>query len=358
MTSSGNFLVRIFERVSFQERINFTRHLSVIINAGLPLLTGLQIIRKQTSSRVLGRIIEQLITDVNNGKFLADGLERYRHVFGDLYVSIVRIGETSGTLASNLSYLWDHMRKSSALKSKVRSALIYPVILLVMTILITGFLTFYVFPKMLTAFTSLNVHLPWPTRVLIATLGFLRKFWWLLSGLFIAGAIVFRLLLLTRTVRYLFNRSLIALPVVGRLITDVNIAYLSQLLAVMLKSGSKIVESLTVVSRATGNIVYQRALTEAAEEVRRGRTLSSFLATRRRLFPPLVAAMAAVGETTGNLEQNLFYLSEYYTEEVDEALRNATSLLEPAIILAMGLVVGFVALAVITPVYSLTQGFH
>ena len=157
----------LFESLKIQDRINFSRHLSIVIKAGLPVYEGLKIIRKQTTSKSLLRIIDDLITDVNNGKFLADSLAKHRRVFGDFFVSIIRVGESSGTLSKNLIYLAEEMEKARDLKGKIKAALIYPIILLVVTLSIVSFLVIFVFPKLISVFASLSIELPATTRIMI-----------------------------------------------------------------------------------------------------------------------------------------------------------------------------------------------
>ena len=271
-------------------------------------------------------------------------------------MNIVRVGETTGSLAENLGYVGEEMSKSRTLQKKVRAAMIYPTILLISTIGISSFLTFYIFPKMLVAFSSLNVPLPAVTKALIGILTFLQAYWWLITVTIIVFSIVMKLLMFLDPIKAAVSRMVVYTPVLGGLVVNVNVANTSRLMGVLLKSGVRIVESLTIVASAMENILYRKALMAAAEEVRRGGTLSSFIAKNEKLFPSIFGAMVAVGESTGNLEQNLFYLSEYHTEEIDSSLRSLTAMMEPLIILVMGLIVGFVAIAVITPIYSLTQG--
>jgi type II secretory pathway component PulF len=346
----------MFGRLRLQEKVNFSRHLAIIIKAGLPLFEGLKIIRRQSKSKTLRKILDQLIIDINNGQSLAHGLGRYRNIFGDFFISIVEVGESSGTLADNLLYLAEETKKSKQLQSKVRSAMIYPVILLIMTIAVSSFLAFFLFPKLITAFSSLNVELPATTKILLATLSFLREdgIYVLIIG--VALSIAFRFLLKFDAVKYRFDYGLLYLPVVSKLIIHMNSANFTRILGILLKSGVKIVEAVTISSRTFNNLVYREALLHAAEEIRVGGTLAGYLTKNDRVFPSILSAMVEVGENTGNLEENLFYLADYYTEEVETSLKDLTSLVEPLILIFMGLVVGFVALSIITPIYSLTQG--
>lgn len=326
-----------------------------MIKAGIPLFDAIKILRKQISSKKLIPLLDHLVTTISNGQSLADGLKPYRKSFGEFFLSIVQVGEASGTLAENLLYLAEELRKRKALHGKVRSAMIYPIILLVMTMVITSFLTFFVFPKVMPIFSSLNVELPVTTQMLISLLSFLRAYGaWVLAG-FVALIIAYRLLLRVKSFKWYTDRVFLALPAVGRLSVDVNVANFTRVLGVLLKSGVKIVEAVIIASHTFDNAVYQQALVAAAEHVRKGEPLGEYLRKEKKIFPPILTAMIEVGENTGSLEENLFYISEYYVDEVDNSIKNLTSFMEPFFLLVMGIVVGFVALSIITPIYSLTQ---
>ena len=349
----GSFLLG---GISIQEKINFSRHLSIIIKAGLPLFEGLKILRRQATSKTVDRVIGQLAKDVEGGQSLATGLRSFEHLFGNFFVSIVEVGEASGSLAANLLYVAEELRKRKSIQSKVTSALIYPAVLFVITILVTVFLVVGIFPKIIVAFTNLNVELPPITRGLIATLDFLQNYGWVLGVIFVLLIVAFRILLRVPAVKLLIHRIALNLPVVGHLVVDVNVAMSAHILATLLKSGVRIVEAIEIVAKSMGNMAYEHAFHEAAESVKKGETLSSCLARNPKMFPIILGAMIEVGETTGNLEENLLYLADYYTEEVDTSLKNLTALVEPLILVVMGLIVGTVALAIITPIYSITQG--
>jgi len=352
-------LSKIFDRISLQERINFARHLSLVIKAGLPIFEGLKIIKSQTESKVLQDVVENLIVDVNNGKFLADGLERYEYLFGGFFVNIVRVGEASGTLAKNLVYLAEELRRSKALESKVRSAMVYPLVILVATIGVAGFLTFYVFPKLIPVFASLNVQLPITTRIMLGVLHFAQSY-----GIqAIAGVIVFIVIMQTiikrvPVIKYIVDYIVLYIPVISPLAIGVNMVNFTRVLGLLLKSGVKIVEALKITSATFSNAVYTKILLGAREEITKGGQLGLYLTPKKHLFPPLISGMVLIGESTGNLEENLEYLSEYYDDEVDTKLHSLTSLIEPIMLLVMGLLVGFVALSIITPIYSISQGIQ
>jgi len=352
------FFFRFFTRVSIQERINFARHLAIMIKAGLPIFESIKILRRQTKSKTLGKILDQLISDISNGLFLADGLARFRFIFGDFFINIIRVGETSGTLSTNLLYLADEIRKSKSLRSKVRSAMIYPVIILITTIGITLLLMVFVFPKVIPIFTSLRVDLPAPTKALIAISNFLvnQGFWVIL--VLVLVPIIFRLLLLLPRIRYIAHALLLKIPIVSPLVININMANFTRVLALLLKSGIPIVEAVNITSQTFNNLVYRQGLENGAKRIRMGGQFSEYLATEKKIFPPLLVSMIEVGENTGNLEDNLVYISDYYSEEVETTLKNLTTLMEPILLLVMGLIVSFVAISIITPIYSITQGIN
>lgn len=353
------FFSRVFSRLSVQERINFARHLSLVIKAGLPIFEGLRIIQSQTESPVLKKVLESLMADVNNGKFLADGLAKYEFLFGDFFVNIVRVGESSGTLSKNLLYLADELNRSKQLEAKVRSAMIYPLVILCATIAVAGFLTFYVFPKLIPVFASLNVKLPLTTVILLAVLHFMQAYGIeLLGGLVLLIIIVKIVVSRVRVVKYVLDRVILFVPVISDLSVGVNIVNFTRVLGLLLKSGVKIVEALDITSATFNNLVYRKFIHESAERVKTGEQMGTYLAKHKSLFPPLVAGMVLIGESTGNLEENLEYLASYYDEEVDNKLHALTSLIEPLMLLLMGLLVGFVALSIITPIYSISQGIQ
>lgn len=333
--------------------------MALIIKAGLPIYQGLGIIRAQTTSKVLLKVIDSVMEDVNNGKFLADGLEKFEYLFGTFFVNIIRVGESSGTLAKNFLYLAEELKKSKALKSKVTSAMIYPLVIFAMTLGVTGFLAFFVFPKLLPVFASLNVKLPITTVIMMGVLQFLREYFIeLIIGVVILVVAVRMIIKYVTPIKFLLDKLILVTPVIGPLSVDVNMVNFTRVFGLLLKSGVKILEAAMITSNTFENIVYRRALVAAKDEVQKGGQLATYMGEKKRYFPPLVTGMIRIGEDTGNLEENLDYLSEYYEDEVDTKLHVLTSVLEPLMLLFMGLLVGFVALSIITPIYSISQGIQ
>lgn len=342
--------------VSLENKINFARHLSIVVRAGLPILEGLRIIRKQTENRRLLVIIDNVIKDVSNGQFLATSLSRYPDVFDNFFVNVVRVGETSGTLADNLLYLAEELKKSRLLKNKIRSAMVYPFIIMIATTALVSFLIFFAFPKILPLFASLKIPLPLPTRILIAVSSFLiaNGLWVLVFLAFFALGI--KILFLVPAVRYIFDRMALSVPVISKIVINMNMSNITRVLAVLLKGGIHIVEALVITSQTIDNLVYRREMVHAAEEVKKGEQLAMHLAARRKIFPLLLSGLIEIGENTGNLEENLAYLADYYKTESETKIEGLTILVEPMLLLSMGLLVGFVAISIITPIYQITQG--
>jgi type IV pilus assembly protein PilC len=349
--------LNLFDSIGVQERIDFARHLAIIVKAGLPINEGLGIIKKQTKSPTLKKVIEGVMVDINNGRFLADALAQYDKLFGGFFINIIRVGESSGTLAQNLLYLSDELRKSKALSSKVKGAMVYPMVIMVATVGVVGFLTFFVFPKLLPVLKGMNVQLPPTTIALIAAVDFLKAW-----GFFVLiGMVVFFFALRAAVkniypVRYIIHMIILWTPAVGILSVTINMTNFSRVLGLLLKSGVKIVEALGITANTFTNEVFKRAVFQAIEEIRKGGQLANHLERHPHLFPPLLTGMVRVGENTGNLEENLSYLSEHFEDEVDGKLRGMTSLLEPVMLLMMGGLVGFVAISIITPIYKISQG--
>lgn len=347
----------LFLKVPLAEKILFTKHLSMMVKSGMTEIESVKLLARQVKSKSFKTILAAVVTDLENGQFLSNALKPYENVFGNLFISIINLGEKSGTLAENLEFLSKDLQESKALRSKVRSALIYPSILLVATIGVISTLVFLILPKILPIFDSLKAELPAATRILIKVSTTLREDFLLISLTIVTAIAIWTILLRISKVRYFIHRILLILPFAGAISKKYNMANLTRSLGILLKSGVRIVEAITTASQMTDNLVYREALGKVAEEVRRGQELHEYLEETPDLFPPTVTRMIEVGEKTGNLEENLAYLSEFYKNEVDDTVANLSSVLEPALLLIMGGLVGFVAISIITPIYQITTAF-
>ncbi len=349
------FLEKATFRVSLQEKIFFARHLSIIIKAGMPLMDALTMLKKQTESRSMEKILTQVIKDVSEGQFLSASLERYKNIFGDLFINMIRVGEASGVLPENLDFLSQELKKKREMRKKVVGALIYPAVILVATFGVIGTMAIMVFPKIFPVFATLNVELPMTTKILIKFSDALSQYTGTVASAFLVLIIAIWFLLRIKIVRYYSHRFLLRAPLVGGMITSVNMSNFSRTLGLLLKSGVKIVEAINITAATLNNLVYRKELKEVAESIQKGELISQHLTSRKSLFPKMATNMIAVGENTGNLSETLLYLSEFYESEVAEMTKNLSNTLEPVLMVFMGVAVGFVAISIIMPIYKITQ---
>lgn len=354
----GEFIRRLLGSVPLQEKINFARHLSVSIKSGMSLIDALKLIQGQSNSKKFSHLLGKVIEDVENGQFLAQSLAKFQYIFGDLFVNMVKVGETSGNLSQSLLYLAGEIKKQREINRRIKGALIYPLIILIATIGVTLFLTLFIFPKILPIFVSLKIQLPFTTQLVIYVLSFLQFY-----GLYVLGGLVLLFIfgkgmLAVRRIHFLFDRLTINLPFISQVVMNITMTSFTRSLSVLLKSGMTLVDALEIARGTFHNLYYQREIEYMAEGVKKGESMARYLAQNHRIFPPMLTSMIQVGESTGNLEENLAYLSDYYESEVDETLKNLTTILEPVLLLTMGLLVGFIALSIITPIYQVTQGLQ
>ena len=343
----NSFLHKInnfFLRVPLSEKVLFTKHLSMMTKSSMSTVESLQLIKRQVKSRGFRTILDNVTREVENGQSLSAAFNQFRHVFGELFVSIIALGEASGTLSDNLEYLSSELKKSKQLRSKVRSAFVYPIIIMVFTVGVVVGLVFFVLPRLTSIFTGLNVELPITTRILLVTSSFIQNYYLFIALGVILFIIAWSLLIKLPRVRYAVHRIILFLPIVGNISRNYNMAAMTRTLGLLLKSSMKIVEAVQTTSGVLTNAVYEKALLETVEEVKKGEPMYKYLEEHGSIFPPTVSHMIEVGEKTGNLDSNLLYLADFYENEVDETVKNLSSILEPALLVLMGGIVGFVAI--------------
>lgn len=348
--------VGFFAKIPLQEQILFAKHLSIMLQAGMPIIDSLMMLkRQQKKQKTLYKVLEQLIIDVDRGQFLSTSMEQFNNIFGGLFINVIRVGEASGTLPENLTYIVEELEKKQTLNNRIRGAMIYPIIVLVAVLSIIGILIFVVFPKILPLFRALQIKLPLPTRILLVSYDFISKNWFSVSIGLLIFYVGFRLFARIKKVKYYYHCFLLRIPYLGMIITNINMANMTRTLSILLKSGIKIVESLEITANTLPSMAYQKELRITAKETTGGSQISKYLMKKPELFPPMLSQMIEVGENTGNLSQTLSYLSGFYENEVDEITKNLSTVLEPVLLIIMGVAVGFVALAIMLPIYGLTQ---
>lgn len=342
-------------KISLKDQTLFAKRLSYLMRAGVPILESLSLMQRQMGSKKGQKLLGQVVADVSNGQYLSSALEKFNGTFSDFFINIIRVGETSGILSNNLEYLAEQLKKKQVLKHKILSAMFYPLFIVVATLGLVGLLTTVVFPKVLPIFSSINVPLPFSTRLLIKVSRLLIIHGWLVA--LIGGVLIIVAIILLRRERfkYALEALILKLPVAGRIAVNYQLSNICRTVGLLLKGDSRLQEAITIAATTTENLVYRRQLKLLSGQITRGKKISTLLETNKHLFPDMVNHMVAVGETTGNLSDSFLYLAEIYEQELDEITKNLSSLLEPVLMVFMGLIVAFVAISIITPIYSLTQ---
>ncbi len=350
VTAKGN------KRVKTTDLLIFTRQLSTIVSAGLPLLQGLDILAEQTDDPNFRVVIDAVATEVESGETFSDALRKFPKAFPDLYVSMVRSGEAGGDLDGVLLQLADYLEASEDLKRRIKSAMTYPIVAFSMIILIAAGLIIWVVPQFAEIFGQFGKKLPAPTQALINISAFLRTWYAVPTIVGVCAGIYFAVGAYGKTPigRYNLDALKLRLPVFGDLMRKVAISRFTRTLSTLTKSGVAILQALEIVERTAGNEVYARAIRQSADSVRNGETLADPLA-RAEVFPAMVTRMIAVGEKTGALEVMLMKISDFYDAEVRATVDGLTSLIEPILIAMMGIVVGSIVVALFMPILQLSS---
>lgn len=342
--------------LSTKEQASFAKRLAFLIDAGVPLIEALSMLEAQAKTRTHGELLKRVVSATASGQSLSKSFAAFPRFFGNFAVQIVRVGESSGTLSGSLLHLAEELSKRERLRAKIAGALIYPAILTLATVGITVFLMTYLFPKLLPIFASLDAELPLTTRIIIGLSGFLASYGWLL----LLGVIVLSLLFVyvhkkSAWLRYASDELVLKIPFIGSMLQAYHVANASRTLGLLLRSGMRLSEALPVTAETAGNLVYKKCFLELSEAVIRGEKMSNGLARSSHYFPALFTNLVAVGERSGSLSETLLHLAELYDAEVDEFARNLSTLIEPLLMVVMGVIVGFIAIAIITPIYGITE---
>ncbi len=320
------------------------------------MLESMHIILKQTKNKGEIKIFNKIISDVANGQSLATSLGKFKKTFGNFAINIIKSGESSGNLTQSLSYLADELKKKELLRKKIMSALLYPIIITLATLGITGLLVMYIFPKILPIFKSLKATLPWSTKSIIFISDLLRNdgiYIFLALSIIIIGFLI--LLKRVKRVRFVFDGFILQIPILGSIAKNYNLTNITRTLGILLRSGMSVNESLLITADTTENVQYKKSFIEISHGVMKGKNISQLLEKYPSLFPLMISHMISIGEKSGNLSNTLIYLSEYYENEFEDLTKNLSSSIEPVLMVVMGLIVGFVAISVITPIYGITQ---
>ena len=341
--------------LSLKEQTMFAKRLSLLVKAGVPLFESVSLLEKQTSGRANKKMFKRIRDDLASGQFLYKSLTRYPKVFGEFTINIIRIGETSGTLYANLRYLADEMDKKRVLRQKVIGALVYPSVIVIAAIAISALMTVFLFPKLLPVFRSLNVPLPLSTKILLAISNILLNYWYLIILGIFAILIVFFLLMRWHPFRYMVHSIFLKFPIIGAMLKHYYLTNICRTLGTLFRSQVRVLEAIEIASDTTTNLIYKDRLQTLRTSITRGGKISSHFEKFPKLFPGMLSHMIAVGETTGSLSETLAYLGEIHEGELDEQTKRLSSVIEPVMMIGVGVMVGFIAVSIITPIYEVTQ---
>lgn len=347
------FIAALLGTVSHIEKVLFTKHLSVMLRAGLTLMEALNILVEQSGSWRFRIIVKGILKKIERGTRFSDALAEYPQVFSEFYVNIVRAGEFSGTLEENLDHLAVQYTKEHELRAKVRTALMYPTVVVIAAAFIGFFFATYVLPQVAALFTGLRgVKLPLVTIILLRVSSFARQYTFLsFIGLF--GTIFFLFWFVKRKfLAPLTHMLVLRMFIIRKIVMDVNLARFSLVFGTLLRSGIDIIRALEITASVLGNVYYKKALGRVLVEVKRGRPVSEVLADFGDIFPKITSRMIGVGEKTGKLEEVLGYLSEFYELEVETTMKNLSTILEPVLLLFIGGIALAMAFAILIPIYN------
>lgn len=342
----------LLKKISHQEVLIFTRQLATLIGTGIPLIQALENVLSQTTNENFKITINDIVNSLKSGSTFSDALARYPKIFPNLYISMVKVGEAGGLLDKVLARLAELSTQDIDLRSRLRSVLIYPLVLAIVAFVIVNFVLVGVLPKFVTIFEASQASIPIPTRILLAISHILRSYWWLLAAAVVFALNRFNSYYRSPEGRLKVDTRVLRLPLFGPLVLRVMVCRFARSIAALTKSGIPILTALEVVENTISNRALSRMIANVRMAVSRGQSLTEPFAASG-LFPPMVIQLINTGERTGRLDQMFEQIADFYEPEIEFTIRNLTSLLEPAMLLSMGAVVAFIALSVLLPIFNL-----
>jgi len=342
--------------VSVSDKMVFSRNLGVMISAGLALTRALDILSRQTKNKKFKKIILVLIESVQKGVPLSEAMKIYPNVFPPFFIAMVRVGEESGKLSESLKLVAEQLERDHVLTRKIKGALIYPTIIIIVMIVIGILMLLYVVPTLISTFKELNVELPMSTQIIIFTSDFLTNHPLSVIGIFLVLLFIFPWLARTERGKRLLSTVSLHLPLFSTIVKKINSSRTSRTLASLIDSGVNIIEALSITKDVLQNHRYKQVLENAKVDVQKGAPISESFKKASNLYPILVGEMMAVGEETGKLSEMLNRLAVFYEEEVAEATKDMTTVIEPVLMIIIGAIVGFFAISMIKPMYSMMSG--
>lgn len=342
-----------FRSVSIQKRVDFANNLAVMLHSGITVNEALRYIAEQEKSARLRKIFYELKEDLELGTTISEAFEKKRKIFGDIFISFLRAGEVSGRLEENLSFLSSWLERNNELKRAISSAFLYPKIIICGTLILGTLITFFLLPRFVAMFESVNVELPITTKFMLAFMDFTRANWlWILMGI-VALIVIYRLALQLEKGKRFAQWLGIRLPILGSIILTYNIAVVSQIFSSLFRSGLTISEVISVAAEGAPTIQYQESIKQIGERIASGVSISEAMSDFPSLYPKNFVNIVYVGEKSGTLDESFLYIADFYSKEVFNKTRNLPALLEPILLVFVGLMVGILAFSVIFPMYKM-----
>lgn len=339
-------------KVGSKDIVLFSRQLSTLVSAGVALVNGLNILAEQIESKPFRAVVMKVKEDIESGLSIAEAMKKHPDAFTDLYVAMIKAGEVGGILDTILERLSMYLEAAEDLKHKVKGAMMYPLVVSIIAGGVTVFLLVGVIPTFKEIFSSFGAELPLPTRIVIGISEFLTEYWYVCLGVPALIFFIFKKWIKTESGRKIFDTQVLKVPMFGPMLRKVAVAKFTRTLGTLIKSGVPILQALETVARTSGNKVIEDALMSARESIREGERISDPL-KKSGVFPPMVVQMISVGEETGNLDAMLTKIADFYDQEVDVAVKGLTSMIEPIVIVVMGIVIGAIVIAMFIPMFEL-----
>lgn len=345
------------DRVGAKDLMIFTRQFATLLSAKIPLVESLRTLERQTRQPVLKSTIFEITSDIDAGLSLSQSLEKYSNIFSPFYINLIRSAEITGRMEEATSYLADYLEKEVVLVGKVRNALIYPIVVVILFFIVAGIMATIILPNIEPIFVESGVDIPTFTKVILVIGKFLANWWWAVILVVIATIVFIMDYFRTAEGKAVLDELILRIPIFGSLLKRLYVARFAEAISILIKGGIPIAQTLEISSITVGSVVYRDLLHDVAESVRRGELVSQALSKNENFFPPLVAQMVAIGESTGRLEELLERISLFYTREVDTLLNNLVELIQPVLMLVIGVLVGGLFASILIPIYNLVKTF-
>lgn len=341
-------------KIKIEEKMFLARYLALILKAGLPITRGFELLIKQSQNKYLKKCLKEILEDITSGKLMSESMSKYPKIFDNLFISMIKSAESAGNLEEVLETLAEELKKSGEFKSKVRGAMIYPIIIVIMMILITNFMVFFIFPKILKFYSSLNVKIPGSAKILINIVQFsTQNIFYILGGLIIFITIFF-LWSKTKNGRMFIDWLFINLPILGNISKKVYTVQFLRTLSSLLQAGIPTPKALEIAATTINSSYYYESIMIFAEGIRQGKKLSEMI-EKYNIYPPITSEIINVGEETGQLSYMLKQLYEFIESEVNNILDNLSKIIEPILMIILAVIVGFIAVATVQLIYASVQ---